>query len=202
MLSDDEMENFEEIPNADWYRDSDTSEDIPDPYDDDKALFQDVNVLPVSLQKDNFQEGLIYRMTLKEKHGVTFLGMVIETMEEAFLFRTFFVRGSKAKTFHEGAEDKKFEYSDVWRLAPRRELCRKINPLDARLGQTLRFDYGHGYVTALIIRSLSLTVKGKVECGKDRGKVQDFTKVEMLDCTELFGSSSVQKLFNLTKNAT
>ena len=55
MLSDDELENFEEIPNADWYRDSDTSEDIPDPYDDDKALFQDVNVLPVSLQRIIFK---------------------------------------------------------------------------------------------------------------------------------------------------
>ena len=110
--------------------------------------------------------------------------------------------GSKAKTFHEGAKDKKFDYSDVWRLAPRRELSRKINPQDARLGQTLRFDYGDGYVTALIIRSLSLTVRGKIECGRDRGKEQDFTKIEMLDCAELFGSSSVQKLFNLTKNAT
>ena len=57
MLSDDEKENFEEIPDADWYRDSDTSEDIPDPYDDDKALFQDVNVLPVGLQKGNFKRG-------------------------------------------------------------------------------------------------------------------------------------------------
>ena len=128
--------------------------------------------------------------------------MVIEAMEEAFMFRTFFIWGSKAKTFHEGAKDKKYDYYDVWRLAPQKELIRKFDPREARVGQTLRFDYGAGYVTALIIRCRSTALRGVIECGSDRDQEQDFTKIEMLDCAELFGSSSVQKLHNLTKNAT
>ena len=37
---------------------------------------------------------------------------------------------------------------------------------------------------------------GPVECGKDRGKDQTFELVEMVNCTEIFGSSLLQDLRN------
>ena len=39
--------------------------------------------------------------------------MVIEIKAEKFIYRTFFIRGSKMKTYHEGAKDAEFEYNEV-----------------------------------------------------------------------------------------
>ena len=66
--------------------------------------------------------------------------MIIAKAGSTFLYRSFFVRGSRRKTFHEEAEDGECKYSEVWRLAPRNELRRK-DPRNARKGETSRFLY-------------------------------------------------------------
>ena len=43
---------------SDWYNESDTSDDIPDPSNCNSRLFQDINSLPVELKKKHFQEGI------------------------------------------------------------------------------------------------------------------------------------------------
>ena len=47
----------------DQYRDSDTSENLPDPNNLAAPLYQDVNKLPVDLKRIHFEEGLVYSMT-------------------------------------------------------------------------------------------------------------------------------------------
>lgn len=84
----------------DWYHDSDTSQDLPLPNDDENPLYQEVNKLPVPLEKDHFQEGLIYAMTLEDKSHNTMLVMVINKDEESFTYRIFFVQASSQKTYH------------------------------------------------------------------------------------------------------
>ena len=110
-------DNFEEEETEsepeDWYNDSDTSENIPDPDDSEESLFQDINKLPIPISPNHFVEGLLYCLTMKNKKSQTSLGMIIEKKENTFIFRTFFVRGSKRKTFHEGAKDKEYRHEDV-----------------------------------------------------------------------------------------
>ena len=77
-FSDHEGEIFEDF---DQYNDSDTSADISDPNMEKHALYQDVDLLPVALEKSHFEEGLIYAMTLEENHEKTLLVMVIEVQE-------------------------------------------------------------------------------------------------------------------------
>ena len=43
---------------SDWYNESDTSEDIPDPNNCNSSLFQDANSLPVGLEKEPFRREL------------------------------------------------------------------------------------------------------------------------------------------------
>ena len=97
----------------DWYSESDTAEDIPDPNNSKAALFQENDRLPVPLAKKYFEEGGIYSMVLHKKPDNVRLGMVIEIKAEKFIYRTFFIRGSKLKTYHEGAKDAEFEYNEV-----------------------------------------------------------------------------------------
>ena len=186
----------------DWYRDSDSSQDLPHPNDDENPLYQDVNKLPVPLEKKHFQEGLIYAMTLEGKSNNTMLVMIITTKQSLFIYRVFFVRGSSRKTYHEGGDDKKSKYCDVWRLAPRRELLQPCNPENVRAGQTVRFSYEDEIITALIIKRTSKYLRGQIECGRDRGNVRDFLQIEVLDCQELFGSSLLQNLLKQVKNTT
>ena len=109
--STDEDGAFED---QDWYNgDSDTSEDIPDPNLDVKALYQDFDKLPKTLQNKHFKEGLLYSLILNTKKTITFLGMVILVKKKNFVFRIFGSQGSAAKTFHEGSSDKEFDYADV-----------------------------------------------------------------------------------------
>ena len=77
------------------------------------ALYQDVDLLPVALEKSHFEEGLIYAMTLEENHEKTLLVMVIEVQEETFVYRLFFSQKSARKTYHEGAADTTCPYSEV-----------------------------------------------------------------------------------------
>ena len=103
---------------GDWYNDSDTSEDIPDPNLQDDPLFQKVDTLPEELCNKHFEEGLIYVMTLNKERDKTILVMAIESRQVDFSYRTFFVRGSSSQTFHEGGKDRTARYGDIWRLAP------------------------------------------------------------------------------------
>ena len=109
MQSDDDEK---EILDSDWYHDSDTSADIPDPNLENKNLYQDVDNLPESLDRKHFVEGLLYTMTLDGNRGTTMLIMVIEKKERDFVYRVFF-SSSKRKTFHDGAADKTELYSEV-----------------------------------------------------------------------------------------
>ena len=61
----------------DQYRDSDTSENLPDPNNLGVPLYQDVNKLPVDLKKHHFEEGLVYFMTLKTCKKHPMLAMII-----------------------------------------------------------------------------------------------------------------------------
>ena len=188
---------------SDWYRESDTSDDLPHPNVSKQALYQDENKLPVLLKQSHFEEGLVYTLTLKSKSCQPMLVMVIHHGKKTFLCRTFFIKGSRKKTYHLGAKDKKVSYEEVLRLAPRRELIQKIDPTNVRMGDVIRFRYGvdEHYVTALVLQRTSRTIKARVECGKARGKFRTYEQYEMVSCTEIFGSSVLQDLYKQTKNA-
>ena len=51
--------NEERVENEDWYCESDTSDEIPDPNLDKTSLYQEENKLPVPILKKHFVEGLI-----------------------------------------------------------------------------------------------------------------------------------------------
>ena len=69
----------------DWYNESDTSENIPDPNVSDESLFQDVDMLPEILTRDHFVEGVLYATTMKTNRKQTSLGMVIEKKDSSFI---------------------------------------------------------------------------------------------------------------------
>ena len=187
-------ENLEE----DWYHESDTSDGFPDPNNGSVSLYQDANKLPEPLRPVHFEEGMIYTILMKSKSNNPMLIMVIEQGRLTFVFRCYFVRGSSMKTFHTGRKDQTCKYNDVLRLAPRRELMQKTDASKMRPGETIRFTYGFNeyYTTILITRRTNRNIMGSVECGKDRGKDQTFELVEMVNCTEIFGSSLLQDLHN------
>ena len=85
----------------DWYNESDTDEDLPDPNNSAQRLFQDIDLLPVELTNQHFQEGIIYTMTLAKQRKNPMLVMVMLTRLIDFKYRIFFVRGSKRKTYHQ-----------------------------------------------------------------------------------------------------
>ena len=100
-------DSFEEIwdeANEDWYNDSDTSEEIPDPNIDPQPLYQEVDKLPTILQRDHFVEGIIYTMTLGVKKEQSMLILVLQTYADKFTYRNFFVLNSKRKTWHQGGK--------------------------------------------------------------------------------------------------
>ena len=106
-------ENERDESIEDWYADSDTSEEVPDPNDDPVSLYQEYDCLPVSLSKKHFIEGLIYTIVLQENKSIRMLAMVIETKRSSFTYRVFNVIGSSRKTYHQGANDKVCDYSAV-----------------------------------------------------------------------------------------
>ena len=67
------------------------------------------------------------------------LVMVIASYVHELLYRVFFVRGSKRKTYHQSGTDRKAKYADIWRLAPRAELVLDLDVLSVFVGETLRF---------------------------------------------------------------
>jgi len=108
----EQFDNDEQIL-EDWYNDSDTSEEIPDPNTQDEPLYQKANLLPVDLTKKHFEEGLAYVITFKKQRENPMLAMLIETRQNDFFYRTFYVRGSTRQTFHDHGRDKKAAYEDV-----------------------------------------------------------------------------------------
>ena len=89
-------------------------------------------------------------------------------------------------------------------MVPRRELERTTNENEIRSGQVIRFSYGiEGRpVTAHVLQITSIRMRCRVECGSSRGSIEDFDKVLMTDCVELFAASDLQDLLSQTKNAT
>ena len=77
----------------------------------------------------------------------------------------------------------------------RRELMAKCDLKTTHPGQTLRFEYETGFVTATVLYSTSTTVKATIDCGTERGICTEFLKIEMVNCTELFGSSVLHNLY-------
>jgi len=110
------LSNFREGTSEedDWYNSSDTSDEIPNPNENEDPLYQDINTLPVPLRPEHFQEGLIYAMTVKEKlNHNTLLVMIIHAKRRSFVYRLFFARGSARKTYHQGLIDTEIKFSDV-----------------------------------------------------------------------------------------
>ena len=59
--SEDEMfEYFNDLGAEDWYHDSDTEDEIPDPNLSPNALYQDIDKPPERLERRYFQEVIIY----------------------------------------------------------------------------------------------------------------------------------------------
>ena len=132
--------------------------------------------------------------SLNDNKDIMYLGMVIERRETTFIFRTCFIRWKKRKTFHQGANDMEYRNSLVFRLAPRTELERQRKPTEARREQILRFvQTKYGTITALVLQILSHTIKGLIECGVSRGKVQVFDIIEMVNCKEIFGGKNTKR---------
>ena len=185
----------------DWYNESDTSEDLPDPNLQPEALYQERDKLPTVLQPSHFLEGLICTMTLKKKKTRPMLILIVELFQNDFVYRVFFFQKSSAKTWHQGADDKLTLYEYVWRLAPREEYYRVESPHNIRMGQTIWFSYGmdERMRLAFVMGITSSRLKCRIECGKHRGNVEDFKPDEIIGCKEVFTSSALQDIFNQTK---
>ena len=97
-------------------------------------MYQDVDNLPERL-RNHFEEGLIYLMTLGNDKKITALGMIIVVKTKSFIYRVFYTKGSGRKTFHEGGKDREYDFEDVWRLAPRRDLMLPQNIETITMGQ-------------------------------------------------------------------
>ena len=108
------MESYDlEEKDGDWYASSDTQEEIPNPNDDRAALYQDRNMLPTSLLKTHFEEGVIYTMTTAKEKDNPMLVMIIEAKDLEFVYRIFFIQGVKRKTYHDVGKDKCSSYNDI-----------------------------------------------------------------------------------------
>ena len=70
---------------------------------------------------------------------------------------------------------------------------RSIKPESIMKNQTWRFDYEGTQFTVRITGCLPRHVLGRIECGKDRGNLAKFEKIEK-DCKELLASSILQGL--------
>lgn len=157
-----------------------------------------MDLLPEELSIHHWEEGIIYAMTVISEKNIMYLGMVIECRKSTFIFRCFFVRGKKRKTYHQGAEDIEYQYSQVFRLAPRRELQIGRTPSEARSGQTLRFKYMGIIITARILQIMPQKIAGIIECGTSRGEKRVFKMILMFNCQEIFGSSILRDLYSDT----
>lgn len=200
-FEDSDFEN-EERKNDDWYVGSDTDDSIPDPNETEDSLFQRADTLPVPLKNVHFEEGLVYFMTLRAKRNTPMLIFIVETLEDGFIYRVFFVRGSSRNTFHQTGKCLKCSYKDVWRLAPRDELVMKQHIPDIFVGETLRYIHGihNKFETMMVTRISSTTVTGILECGKNRGETKILQKFEIVEAHEIFGSSLLHNILQKVKD--
>ena len=129
--------------------------------------------------------------------------LIVELFQDSFLYRVFFHQKSSAKTWHQGANDKKTTNDTVWRLAPRTEYYRADRPQNIRVGQTIWFSYGvdERMRLASVLGITSVSLKCRIECGKHRGNLEDFHQNEIIGCEEVFTSSGLQDIFNQTKTS-
>ena len=142
LHSDIESEQWSDERHVDWYNESDTAEDVPDPNMEIEPLYQDVGCMPVPLQPFHFEVGLLYTMTLDKQRNNQMLVWIVEAKDSLFSYQCNFNLVSRAKTWHETGKSSTCAYSVVWRLAPMRELLRTFSPGRAYIGQTFRFTYG------------------------------------------------------------
>ena len=193
----DDGENMEDH----WYNESDTEDSIPDPNLENQPLFQRVNMLPVPLQNEHFEEGLVYFMSLKKQRNAPMLVMIIATEENTFVYRVFYVRGSSRATFHQAGRDKTNKYDEIWRLAPREELVVAQKVSDIFLGQTLRYTYGvnEKWETVVVTRQTSTTINGILVCGENRGESKILEKAEIVEAQGIFGSSLLHDVLQKVK---
>ena len=201
MDSDYYLSDSDEAKLEDWYSESDTSENLPDPNESKDPLYQEENKLPTPLRKNHFREGIVYTIALCKNSKVGMLVMVIHADVNTFLYRVFFTNGSSRKSYNEGAEDKRAKYTEVLRLAPRNELIRSRHPTKARIGETLRFVYEDQTLTALLIKHTSRKLTCMIVCGKCRGETKVFEVNEIVNCHEVFGSPILQGLLQSVKDA-
>ena len=68
-----------------------------------EALYEDVGNLPVPVQNNPFEDGVIYALVLTFGKSLTVLSTFVMHIRETFDFRNFKVMGSSRKTFHEGS---------------------------------------------------------------------------------------------------
>ena len=193
---------IEQDVESDWYRESDTGDEIPDPNMQKEPLYQKSGKLPCRVRVSHFEEGLIYTMTFLKEKLKPMLAMITAKRTHDFSYRVFFVRGSSRKTYHQAGTDRKAKYDDVWRLAPRKELIFPQEVSNVFIGQTLRFTYGMNdtWETILVLEKTSSTVTGVVQCGHKQGTTETYDKIEMINCQEIFGSPILHKLFAKIKS--
>ena len=184
------------VDSDEWFDSSDTGGEIPEPVTIKKALYQDVGRLPSALTKSHFEEGLVYFMTTHRHKNISILGMIIEVQNSTFVFRDFYVKGSSRQTYHESGKDKVYKYSAIWRLAPRRELTRKICIEDIRRGQCIRFEDDESVKTVVVTATKASTIVGRQECGRNRGSMMEIEKIEIVNCSEIVASSIMSELRN------
>jgi len=191
--------SFEQLDNdeqklEEWYDDSDTSQEIPDPNYQDEPLYQKAISPPVDLTKKYFEEGLVHVITLKKQRESPKLVMHMETRQNDFTYRTFFVRGSSRGTFHGRGRNKNAAYEDVFRLAPRDELVLKV---DVR-----RFFVGQTEIFVLNERAIYNNYSGCKDVSDDKSYYrmwkepgyERFHLYEIVSCHEIFGSSLLHGL--------
>ena len=142
-------------------------------------------------------------MTLKGQES-SMLVFITDVTEELFAYQIFFMQGSSRQTFHQTGKEKISNYNDVSRLASRTELVRYCTPGKASIGHTLRFEYGNSslHVTICVTGFASRTIEGTLLCGNHRGNSKTFEIYEMVNCTEVFGSSTLHNLHTKVKEAT
>ena len=187
---------------ADWYHESDTGEEVPDPNMQKEALFQKPNTVPVGLSKNHFEEGLYYFMVLDKDHDKPMLVMILETGIDEFVYRVFYIRGSSAKTYHEAGKDKTATYEEVWRLAPRMELVQDQDIATIFVGQTLRLSHWMDvkWDTIVVTMMTSTSVSGIMLSGTNRGSTVTIDKTDIANCKELFGSPLLHNILDDVKD--
>ena len=203
LHSDIESDQGSDEKHVDWYNESDTDVDVPDPNMENEPLYQDVDCMPVPLRPSHFEVGLLYTMTLEQKRYNPMLVWIVEAKERSFSYQCYFNLVSKAKSWHETGKNNTCTYSGVWRLAPRRELVRTCDPGKAYIGQTLRFTYGMttSPVVITVMRFTARVLKGIVVCGPRRGNQDSWNIFEIIGCTEVFGSTLLHNLLTKAKEA-